>query len=332
MGRILHSVSYKATFKRGASEMGIDKLLNILTEEFGEYVVRGEELKKHTTFKIGGAAYVFVKVQNVRMLKRVVRLCADFGVPIRVLGAGSNLIVSSDGICDSVVLSLDALNQIKRCGKTHVRVGAGVRLTRLKEYCEVMGLSGLEWSAGIPASLGGAVFMNAGAFCGDMGKIVHSVKILANGKIRKIKHDKLFFNYRDSVFKRSLDCVIIEARLRLKKSNTSTVKKTGEDYLKRRLSSQRVGYPSAGSVFKRVGSEVVPARVIDELGLKGMRVGDAEISKVHAGYIVNTGNATSRDVTELIKLVQQIVFNKLNIGLQVEVIIWENDICNQKKR
>ena len=297
-------------------------LIDRLRQEFGSAVLTGVDLSARTTFKIGGKARVLVEVSSAGMLKRVIGICNEHNTDVLCLGAGSNLLIADGGINSRVVISLNKLNHIKRKAGFRLLVGAGVRIANLLAFCIEKGLGGLEWAGGLPASVGGACYMNAGAFSGDMSKVVESVTILADGKIRKVTGAKLFFNYRDSVFKSCLNCVIIEVLIRLSASTPKDVRERTANYINRRAQTQKVGLPSAGSVFKRMGEEVVPARIIDSLGLKGMRVGGAEVSKVHAGYIVNAGNATANDVLKLIKEIQKIVFGSLKLGLQTEIIFW----------
>ena len=300
----------------------IEALIRELKLRFSGSVYENADLSTRTTFKIGGRASVLIEAESVSVLKHVLSLCDRFKIGFLVLGAGSNLLISDKGIADKVVISLNRLNSIKLMRKARVYAEAGAKLGAVQAFCACEGLSGLEWSVGIPASVGGACYMNAGAFSGDMGKVVESVTVLINGKICKWKRDKLFFNYRDSVFKSQSNCVIIGVLIKLEKSTLTSTRNKAACYIKRRLSTQNVGYPSAGSAFKRKGEEVVPARILDELNLRGLRVGSAEVSRVHAGYIVNTGGASSKDVLALIKLIQKTVFDELQIGLEPEIIIW----------
>ncbi|MCL2540021.1 MAG: UDP-N-acetylmuramate dehydrogenase [Firmicutes bacterium] len=301
--------------------MCIEKLITDLKTKLPGAIWENLPLASKTTFKIGGAARVLAEPCDIKELKQIIRLCNKHGIEYLVLGAGSNLLVSDLGVPDKLIVSLNRFNRIEPVGNNQFRAEAGAKLAAAGRFAENNSLGGMEWAVGIPASVGGAVYMNAGAFSGDMSKVVQSVTVLKNNKIEVWESNKLCFDYRQSVFKIARKCVIISALLNLEFRRHELITKKTKNYILRRAQSQGVGYPSAGSVFKR-SPEVIPAQLIDQMGLKGLSAGAAEISKVHSGYIVNTGKATAADVYDLIKKVQKLVYKKHKIRLVPEIEMW----------
>ncbi len=281
---------------------------------------KDEPMSRHTTFKIGGNAGTYIKVGNLSKLSAIVRECASSEIDYMIIGNGSNLLVSDEGI-DKVVIRLDGeLRQIALLDDTTIYCGAGASLAALCKFALKNGLSGLEFAWGIPGTVGGAVFMNAGAYGGEMKDVVYSVSHISQcGEIGRIERDKLQFGYRKSIY-RSNNCIITGVILKLKKAVQTDIQSLMDDYLQRRSSKQPLEFPSAGSVFKRPEGAFAGA-LIEQCGLKGKTVGGAQISEKHAGFIINRSNATAEDVKGLVKEIQHTVKSETGYDLECELII-----------
>lgn len=276
-----------------------------------------EPMKKHTTFKIGGPATRFVTVYNENQLKTVVSAATKFNIRVFMLGKGSNLLIDDNGI-DAVVIKLDGdFKEIKLVSPTKIYAPAGASLASLGRFALENSLTGLEFSWGIPGSVGGAVYMNAGAYGGEMKDVVSSVSFMLNGEINKANSDNLSFSYRKSRFTNS-DEIILGAEFQLKQGNHEEIHLLMEDLMNKRKTKQPYDMPSAGSVFKRPEGYFAAA-LIEESGLKGASVGGAMVSEKHSGFIINKENATCQDVVELIKKVQETVWDKKQVKLECEV-------------
>lgn len=281
---------------------------------------KDEPMSKHTTFKIGGNADSYIKVNTLSKLSTILKECKDSKVDYMLLGNGSNVLVSDDGI-RGVVLCLDGeFRRITLIDDTTIFCGAGASLAYLCKFALKCGLTGLEFAWGIPGTVGGAVFMNAGAYDGEMKDVVYSVAHMSSdGKIGRIERDDLQFGYRTSVYRKN-GMIITGVTLKLKKGNTEEIRNKMDDYLGRRSSKQPLEYPSAGSVFKRPKGNYAGA-LIEQCGLKGHLHGGAQVSEKHAGFIINKSNATAKDIRELIGEIQNTVFDKTGYNLECELII-----------
>lgn len=296
--------------------MNIDKLLDGLSKNKIEYKL-GEVMSEHTTFKIGGNADVFVSVKSEDELKTVLMLSKQNEVPHFVLGRGSNILVSDSGI-EGLVISLDALNAVTVEGDT-VTCGAGANLKNVCLAARDFSLSGLEFAYGIPGSVGGALYMNAGAYGGEMSQVVQSaVAYDSDGNKKTFNAEQMKLGYRTSVFKNA-DFIITSVKLKLQHGNMVEIKAAMDDFLNRRREKQPLEYPSAGSTFKRPEGYFAGA-LIEKNNLKGVSVGGAQVSEKHAGFVINTGGASSRDVLTLIKKVQDTVKKADGVDLEPEVI------------
>ncbi len=294
-------------------------------QEFCEQIqcicLKNEPMSVHTTFKIGGPADLFIRPCDWRQAQQVINKAKQLNLPLIYIGKGSDLLVKDDGI-RGVVLSFDELSAVPSICKdddTLIECPAGVSLTALCLFAQRNSLTGLEFAYGIPGSLGGAVYMNAGAYGGEMCEVVKEVSYLdADGAYKKRNHTDLDFRYRHSWFSDNPECLITGALIRLQKGNAQEIRAKMDDYMKRRKSKQPLEYPSAGSTFKRpVGSYA--SLLIDQCGLKGRQVGGAMVSDKHAGFVINHHEATCQDVLELIKLVQQEVKEKTGFSLECEI-------------
>lgn len=277
-----------------------------------------EPMRNHTTFKIGGPADVLVTPENIEELKTALQYCSRCQVPFLVFGAGSNLLVRDKGI-RGVAIKITNINAIEITGQ-EVYAQAGILLSDLANTVAGFNLAGLEFAEGIPGSLGGAVVMNAGAYDGEMAEVVLEVDAISpSGESVSFVRSQLDYGYRHSIFQNNRH-IVVAARLKLKLDDESVIKTRMNEYSQRRRDKQPLEYPSAGSTFRRPPGHFV-GPMIEELGLKGYSVGGAQVSARHAGFIVNTGQATAEDVLQLIAIIQAAVEKKFGLLLQPEIRI-----------
>lgn len=292
-----------------------ENTITTLKKIVGEDNVRfAEPMKMHTTFKIGGKADIFL-TPNLQDFPEVIRLLAREQIPYRIIGNGSNLLVSDSGI-DGAVISTRAWDDIVVEGD-RMLVQAGALLSRVANTALEHELTGLEFAAGIPGSFGGAVFMNAGAYGGEMKDVITSVSVWHNREIKEIAGTECRFGYRDSVFQRD-GYVILNATVQLKKGNKMQIASQMKDLSARRKEKQPLDMPSAGSTFKRPEGYYAGA-LIEQAGLKGFQIGGAAISEKHSGFIVNRGDATAQDVLRLVEAVKEKVRENSGVLLQEEI-------------
>lgn len=291
-----------------------------LAEILGCEARKYEPLSKHTTFKIGGVADTYVKVTSLSKLSTILKECRESDIDYMIIGNGSNILASDDGY-RGVVIRLDGdFRKIALVDDDTIYCGAGATLAALCKFALNNGLSGLEFAWGIPGSVGGAVFMNAGAYGGEMKDVVYSVNHLTkNGEPGRTEKDDLQFGYRASVYRQN-NAIITGATLKLRKDNPEDIRARMDDYLGRRSSKQPLEYPSAGSVFKRPEGAYAGA-LIEQCGLKGHSHGGAQVSEKHAGFIINKANANANDVKSLIREVQTKVYDETGYNLECELII-----------
>ena len=279
-----------------------------------------EPLSKHTTFKIGGVADTYVKVTSLSKLSAILKECRESDIDYMIIGNGSNILASDDGY-RGVVIRLDGdFRKISLVDDDTIYCGAGATLAALCKFALNSGLSGLEFAWGIPGTVGGAIFMNAGAYGGEMKDVVYSVNHLTpDGESGRIEKDGLNFGYRTSVY-RGKKYIITGVTIKLKKDDPENIRAKMDDFLGRRSSKQPLEYPSAGSVFKRPEGAFAGA-LIEQCGLKGHSHGDAQVSEKHAGFIINRSKATANDVKNLIREVQTKVYDETGYNLECELII-----------
>lgn len=269
----------------------------------------------------GGPADIFVKLNNIDELKFIVDVSKKQNIPITIIGNGSNILVKDKGI-RGIVIKLNFNEVVKE--NNILNVGSGVLLVKLARIALDNELTGLEFACGIPGTLGGAIFMNAGAYGQEIGDKVIEIKYMdENLNIRTITKEKSQFSYRKSIFQKN-DGIILNAKIKLEKGIKENIKKKMDEYSKIRKEKQPLNMPSAGSVFKRE-ENFIPAKLIDECGLKSYSIGDAQISSLHAGFIVNKGNATAKEITELIKYIQNKIKEKYNLIIEPEIRILGED-------
>lgn len=285
-----------------------------------EQVLLHEPMKEHTTFKIGGNADYLIFPADVEQAAHILRLIARYEIPLTILGNGSNVLVLDRGIRGAVVKFNHPMSSIRVEGERIV-AGAGALLKDVSAAAADAGLTGLEFACGIPGSIGGAIFMNAGAYDGEMKNVADTVRTVdREGRIHTYSRDELDLGYRHSRFQDNGEA-IVEVELCLEPGDSSAIRAKMDDFTQRRESKQPLEMPSAGSTFKRPKGYFA-GTLIQETGLKGLQVGGAQVSTKHAGFVVNaTGNATAADVRGLIHEVQQRVYEKHGVMLHPEVRI-----------
>lgn len=296
-----------------------------LTKDMREFILQediytNEPMSKHTTFKIGGTADIFVKLRNTEQIEKLLNLCKNKNVPIKIIGNGSNILVKDNGIRG--VVAKICTNSYDFLDEKTIRVDAGMLNSKVSRILLENSLTGFEFASGIPGTIGGAVKMNAGAYGSQMSDVVTKTKYidLENMQIKEITKEEQKFGYRKSIFSTTRR-VIIDTTLKLEKADKEHIQEKINQNNESRRTKQPIDKPSAGSTFKR-GKDFITAQLIDECGLKGYTIGGAQVSAKHAGFVVNVGNATASDVIELMELIKKRVqekFNK-NIDLEIEVI------------
>jgi len=305
---------------------------NRLKSLFGSCVGFDEPMSRHTYFRVGGPAEAFIVPESIEQLAKIISWSRDNGIPHIVIGNGSNLLVKDNGIPGIVILLTKCLNKIVFSGKETepvlVTAMAGVSTQALCRFAIREGLSGMNFAIGIPGTVGGAIMMNAGTSYGSVSDILDSVNVMiSSGAMLKIPKEEMAFSYRKLSWNINLtdeyegEPIIIDGCFRLCRSDPALLKKEAGRILKKRRENQPAEMPSAGSFFKNPPADKTAGQFIDMAGLKGIRVGGAEISAKHANFIVNTGGASASDILELMQLTQKKVFDKFNINLEPEVKI-----------
>ena len=286
--------------------------------EFGsDRVLLEEPMKRHTTFRIGGPAEVFVMPGNLEEVQRILEICRTEDLPYFILGNGSNLLVSDRGY-RGVVIQLDRnFGEVKVEG-TEIHASAGALLSTIAVAARRASLTGFEFAGGIPGTLGGAVVMNAGAYGGEMIDVLRKVMVMdQSGKVFEISAEELQMGYRTSIIK-TAGYIVLGAVLSLKEGNLEEIKMLTRKLSEQRTSKQPLEYPSAGSTFKRPEGYFAGKLIMDS-GLRGYRVGGAQVSEKHCGFVINAGDATAEDVRSLMKHVTEIVYAKFGVTLEPEV-------------
>ena len=282
-----------------------------------------EPMKNHTSFKIGGPAEVLIKITNVDELKEILKISEDNNIPITIIGNGSNLLINDEGIKGIVLkIEIKKFEIIEREDNTFkIILGSGNKIGEIAQKLYQKEIEGFEFASGIPGTIGGAIRMNAGAHGTEMKDIVKTITyITSKGQINKISSEEAKFEYRKSIFTQNRN-VILETEIQLSKGKKEEIKSKMDEYATYRKEKQPIEYPSAGSTFKR-GTDFITAKLIDECGLKGYQIGGAQISEKHAGFIINKGNASAKDVINLIEYTKEQVYNKFgkNIETEIEII------------
>lgn len=277
-----------------------------------------EMMQKHTSFRVGGPAKIFLTIRSKEILRNIILAIKKYHLPYFVLGNGSNLLVSDEGY-EGVILYLGEEFAEIEVEDTEIKSGAAAFLGKVARMALEKGLTGLEFAAGIPGSLGGGVVMNAGAYGGELSQVITKVNVMdEEGKEFLLYKDELMLGYRTSVFKIK-PFIILDIYMELQKGNKNEIQSKMEEYTKARIEKQPLEYPSAGSTFKRPEGYFA-GKLIMDAGLRGYRVGDAQVAEKHCGFVINRGNATAAEIRTLMDNVTQRVKEKFDIILEPEVI------------
>lgn len=279
-------------------------------------------MSEHTTFRVGGPADVYARPNNTENLVLALKIAKEENVRFFVLGRGSNLLFSDEGF-RGVIISTENLKSINVEG-SKIFCECGVSLTSLSQKARDAGLSGLSFAYGIPGFVGGAVYMNAGAYGGQISDVLAKSTYydVDNDEIGCVEGSAHNFGYRDSIYKKNNNLVILSAEFELKQGDSSAIRAEMDDYMERRRSKQPLEFPSAGSVFKRPEGYFV-GQIVEESGLKGKMIGGAKVSEKHAGFIVNAGGATAKDVIELVNFIKAEIRSRYSVELVCEIIYVE---------
>ena len=284
-----------------------------------EKILYNEPMKKYTTFKVGGPAECLIKIDNEADLKEILNFANENNIEIHVVGNGSNLLVLDGGIKGIIILM--RIEDIKISEEKYIiEVKSGTKIAKLGQILANQQIAGFEELSGIPGTIGGAVIMNAGAHGKEMKDIVKSVRCFDySGKVKEFTNKEMNFEYRNSILKNN-KYIVTSVILELYKGNKQEIQQKMKIYKDYRKEHQPIECPSAGSTFKR-GEDYITAKLIDEAGLKGYKVGDAEVSTKHAGFIINKGNATANDILNLIEYVKKVIYEKFRKKLDLEIQI-----------
>lgn len=285
-----------------------------------ERIKQNEPMKNHTSFKIGGPAEFYIKITSIKELQKILEFAKKEKIKITILGNGSNVLVPDSGIKGIVIRT--NLKEIKiepkEQNKIEITVDDATPIGFLAQKLLKEEITGFEEISGIPGTIGGAILMNAGAHGKEMKDIVTEITAIDyNGKIHKFTNEQAKFTYRNSIFS-SGKYIILQAKIILEKGNAKEIKAKMDEYAQFRKEKQPIEYPSAGSTFKR-GTDFITAKLIDDAGLKGYTIGGAKVSEKHAGFIINTGNATAQDVLDLAKYVTDKVYEKFGKKIEFEI-------------
>lgn len=284
-------------------------------------IVRYDEpLKNHTTFKIGGNCIALIEPREVSDIVETIKICRENSIKFFVIGNGSNLLVPDEGY-NGVIIKLKSEFSTIQVEGEYLIVNSGAKLSEVYTVAYENSLTGFEFASGIPGTIGGAIYMNAGAYGGEMKDIVESVQVLDldNFELRELKNEELEFSYRKSIIQRK-NYIVTTIKLKLQKGNKEEINAVYEDLRERRNSKQPLNFGSAGSTFKRPEGHFA-SKLIEDAGLKGYHINDAWVSEKHSGFIVNKGNASYKEIMELIEYVQKVVFEKFGVKLETEVRI-----------
>lgn len=308
--------------------MDIERVSNDLEKIISEesVILVNEPMSKHTSFKIGGNADIFIKAKTEEDIKQILKYSEGNNIPLTIVGNGSDLLVKDGGIRGIVVkVDIDIFEIEKINDEDYiVTVGAGVKNGYVAQKLLIDEIEGFEFASGIPGSIGGALRMNAGAHGGEMKDIVLETMCMdKQGNICVLSNEEQEFEYRNSIFKLN-KYIILSTKLKLKKGIYKEIKEKMDEYANWRKEHQPIEYPSAGSTFKR-GTDFITAKLIDECGLKGYSIGDAEVSTKHAGFVINKGNAKAKEVIDLIEYIKEKVADKFGKEIELEVQIIGED-------
>ena len=283
----------------------------------GGVSLRNVEMKNYTTFRVGGKAKYYLEIHNLEGLIKVMLYLKEAQVKPFFLGNGSNILISDKGYSGVVISLKGNFDLIEQIDNQTIECGAGVLMSKVFAYARSLDLGGLEGGAGIPATVGGMVCMNASAYDFEMAKVVKYVIVFHEGKIKYFDNKDCCFGYRESIFQKG-EYLIIRVGMQLISCNKNLVNDKFMTFMKKRQSSQPLEFPSAGCVFKRIDGLNI-SKMLDDGGFKGMKIGGAEVSKKHANFIINSGNATAQNIYNLINKIKNEFYQKYNVELQSEI-------------
>lgn len=300
--------------------MNIDKMVNAFERGINsEHIFIKENMAKHTTFKVGGTTDIFISPETVEELSHAIKTCKAYDMPYYILGNGSNVLVKDGGYRGVVIQVYKTMDQISIDGD-RITAGAGVLLSKLSKLIAKASLEGFEFASGIPGTLGGAIYMNAGAYGGDMSQVIVSADVMdKEGNVITLSNEELKLGYRTSIIQ-DTEYVILNAVLQCKKGNHEEIMARIDDLNNRRKTKQPLEYASAGSTFKRPEGYYAGKLIMDS-GLRGYQIGDAQVSEKHCGFIINRGSASADDIIKLIEHIQTTVADKFQVRLETEVRI-----------
>lgn len=288
--------------------------------EIGCKAYKNEKLCNHISFKVGGPCPLLIEPKDAKQLTNILKLINETNTPYIILGNGTNVLVPDEGLDKVVVKIGDEMTSLTLEGDDVICCSAGTKVVTLCKFALEHSLSGLEFAYGIPGTCGGAVFMNAGAYGGEVKDVITEITYLTPDlELRTMPSSEAEFSYRHSAFKKS-GCIVVSAKFKMKKAPKEEIKAAMNDFLSRRKDKQPLEYPSAGSTFKRPEGYFAGA-LIEQCGFKGKTLGGAQISDKHAGFLINKSNATAKDILDLINLTQETVKKETGITLEPEVII-----------
>lgn len=290
-----------------------------------EKILYNELMSKHTTFKIGGPAECFIKIDNVEDLKEILNFSKENKVPLTVIGNGSNVLVLDNGIKGiTICIKLEGIELKEENDSYILKVASGEKIGKVARMMCNKEISGIEELLGIPGTIGGAIRMNAGAHGREIKDIVSKVTCIDyNGNIKEFSNEEMKFGYRKSILKEE-NYIVLEAEFILQKGNKKEIEEKIEEYSNYRKEKQPIEFPSAGSTFKR-GEDFITAKLIEDAGLKGYSIGGAEVSTKHSGFIINKGNANAKDVLDIVEYVKDEVYKKFNKKIELEIEIIGNN-------
>lgn len=298
------------------------KCIEKICDKYGVEFLFDEPLSKYTSFEIGGKCDILVKPNNADCIREILKCCRENGIKYYILGKGSNVLVSDNGLHGVVIVISSALSNVWLKDDEHIYCDAGASLVKICTFARENSLTGFEFAYGIPGSVGGALFMNAGAYGGEMKDVVESCAYLdENFDLKLMNADEMQLSYRHSIFCEK-DYVIVGVVLKLKKGDKDEITAKMSELMEKRRSKQPLEYPSAGSTFKRPEGDFA-ARLIEASGLKGYSCGGAQVSEKHSGFVINKGGATFDDVMDVVKGVKEKVYADSGVMLECEILILE---------
>lgn len=292
-------------------------LEEILSQDSIKY---NEPMKKHTTMRVGGPCDCMVEPSSIEEIQKIVEYSKKNNIKYYVIGNGSNLLVKDEGVNALIIKISNKFSTVEVNGE-HIKAYSGCSVPKLSQIAKENSLSGLEFACGIPGSVGGGIRMNAGAYGSEMVNVVEKVGFLdENGNLNEIDGKDANFTYRHSMFVENPEYVVVYAIYKLQKGNKEEISRVMEENMNSRKQKQPIEYPNFGSVFKRPEGYFV-GKLVDDCGLKGYKIGGAQVSTKHSGFMINAGDATCKDVLDLIEYVKEKVYEKFNVKLQEEVVI-----------